>query len=675
MLQFYIDIEDASGNKLGSGPILSATGWQVRRQMDRAGEWQFTAPLSDTRMAQATPRRYGHIYALINNVYTWVGGGPIDSIVTSIGADGVVMATVSGSDLVRELAWRSVGYLTLDNGAGVPISHTDAVAAVAGYAPAGWTITADGAPGNNYIYGQFNGESVLAALATVAERSRSHFYLSGKRQITFASTFAASLVQAVQARGQLAPGTTAIASLSLDQSSFDLYSRVIPVGAGQAMAALTLRATGRTAAAGYTLNKTVNYLKNDAVESTYGRCEQVVSFREIAPISNTTADVISASNALFDAAEYWLQLHAAPVTSYKVSVVECPSLLLPLQTIRITYRDIDAGIDLDDDLKVLSVEWQGDAAGVRTAGLTVADSGQWPASDVQAIVSSIANGQIYQALPQLNANAYVLPFSKNLDDDQANPAVFRFRFDQEVTQLSRVSFDFQLLPLESTVKSVGGSSQTTGFTGNTPSGTLQTPAATIASGGPSGGDTVSGGRHVHGVDVGTISSPAYDNLVYFKADGDDSRLYARNIASQNQVSGRVATTTSGDHEHNINHQHDIAHQHDITHQHTFTPSITTTYGVFRDAAGNQFALIDLEYSLDGSTWYLFTAGVNAFEDLTGGWYRVDLTALLQDSTTLRPLAANNSLRIRRRLGGTPAKRVTIDAQLSVRTIIQATALV
>ena len=97
------------------------------------------------------------------------------------------------------------------------------------------------------------------------------------------------------------------------------------------------------------------------------------------------------------------------------------------------------------------------------------------------------------------------------------------------------------------------------------------------------------------------------------------------------------------------------------------------YGVFRDSPSNVFALGDLEYSLDGIAWYYFIPGVNGYTSLGGGWNRVDLTALLQNSTTLRPLASNNLLQIRRKATGTAGKMCTIDAQLSVRTIIQAIA--
>ena len=733
-MPFYIDIEDANAVKQGSGPITSATGWNVQRRMDQAGDWSFQAPLSDVKLAQATPRRYAHIYALISNVWTWVGGGPIDSIKTVVGADGKLMAEVSGSDLVRELAWRSVGNLTISDGSGGPTTHSAAVASVAAFAPTGWTITADSAPGWDSVYGQFGGESVLTALTTIADRSRSHFYLSGKRTLTFASTFTDSTARGIQANADLGAGTTAITSLNVDASSYDLFSRIIPLGSGQARVALTLLATTRTAAAGYTLSAANNYLVNNTTETAYGRCERTVAFKDISPISNTTADVIAAANALFDAAEYWLATHGAPVTSYRVTVVECPVLLRPLQTIRVMFRDPDAGIDIDDDLQILAVQWTGDTDGVRTAQLTVADSGQWPESDVGAMVQSIADGEVYQAHPQLNANSYVIAYTKNLDEDRANPAEFRFRFDEEVTQLTRTVFDFQLLPLESTVKSVASASATSssggGTTATSTSGGSSTPTtssgggttATSTSGGGTSTSTDAGGGTSTSTSNGGSSTPTTDSgsghtheidladsttgtAVFYAGIGGSGnfRTAGGGTADTSSTgSGHTHDVSISDHSHSFtvpthahsftvgNHAHGVTisdhshsvtisgHTHDVTisaHTHTVTPTITTTYGIYRDSTGNVFALGDLEYSVDNVTWYYFIPGVNGFASLGDSWYRVDLTALLQNASTLRPNNANNLLQIRRKTAGATGKRTTIDAQMSIRTIIQAIAYI
>jgi hypothetical protein len=36
-MRIWIDIEDLQGNRYGAGPILTATGWEHTRRLDRAG--------------------------------------------------------------------------------------------------------------------------------------------------------------------------------------------------------------------------------------------------------------------------------------------------------------------------------------------------------------------------------------------------------------------------------------------------------------------------------------------------------------------------------------------------------------------------------------------------------------------------------------------------------------
>ena len=56
-MQFYIDVLDVQGNKLGSGPITSASGWRSTARMDRAGDFSFTLPASDDKAALIQEKR------------------------------------------------------------------------------------------------------------------------------------------------------------------------------------------------------------------------------------------------------------------------------------------------------------------------------------------------------------------------------------------------------------------------------------------------------------------------------------------------------------------------------------------------------------------------------------------------------------------------------------------
>ena len=45
--EFYIDIEDSAGNKLGPGPISGAAKWTYTARMDRAGAASLEMPAAD----------------------------------------------------------------------------------------------------------------------------------------------------------------------------------------------------------------------------------------------------------------------------------------------------------------------------------------------------------------------------------------------------------------------------------------------------------------------------------------------------------------------------------------------------------------------------------------------------------------------------------------------------
>ena len=97
---FRIDIENSSGNRLGSGPITSAAQWTYTARMDKAGEFSFRMPATDAQASIVQRKRIARAWALVGGAWVEVGAGIIDNIVRRPQADGTVMlvapsATVS----------------------------------------------------------------------------------------------------------------------------------------------------------------------------------------------------------------------------------------------------------------------------------------------------------------------------------------------------------------------------------------------------------------------------------------------------------------------------------------------------------------------------------------------------------------------------------------------------
>jgi hypothetical protein len=713
----WIDLEDATGAKLGSGP-LQALAYTSTARMDAAGKFSCIIAANDPQVDQVAKRRILRAWTAINGQIEEIGAGIIDSITTTIGADGAVLLVLAGDDLIRELAWRSMQGQRLayqSAGAWQPVTHAQAITLLDYYTPPGWVLYAAPAPAIDSVYGAFVGESVLQAASAVARLTRTHFYRGAGRSLIYASSFTDSGIAAIQPAGALMPAQCAISELQIESQSYDLIARLYPFGAGQAAARLTMAATTRTAPAGYVLSTELGYIEHSATAASYGLSIAYVQWPDIAPLSNTDADLLAASNALYDVAlEYLRDRTERSQPIYRLTLAQCSKLLRPLQTIRVSYLDPQRGINVDQTLNVLEATITVDAAGARTTSVVVSAGELWPENDTATMARSIQAGKLYQAHPQLNANSYVLAYSKALDEDQANPAIFRFRFDSEVTQISRVTFDFQLLPLESTVKTVAGASATTvasadhthtiTVASHTHNVTVAAHSHNVTIAAHSHNVTVASHthsvpNHTHYITITGGNSPTYP--IGYGAAGTAGGLYHNASGSNhnyptNSNSGAVTSATGG----SINQSsadggsvnQSSADGGSINqssagggainqssagggaHTHTVTPVITTTYGVFRDSAGNTFVLADLEYSLDAATWYGFAVGVNGFASLGDSWYRVDLTELVQAVDSYRPRSANNALRIRRKTAGATGKKATIDAQLNVRTIIQALAL-
>ncbi|HRJ45250.1 MAG TPA: hypothetical protein PL105_25345, partial [Caldilineaceae bacterium] len=95
-MRFWIDIENSSGTRQGSGPITSALYWRSVRRLDRAGEFAFEMPATDSRASLVTARMVARCKMVIAGAVVEVGAGIVDSISTRIGDDGQPILVVAG---------------------------------------------------------------------------------------------------------------------------------------------------------------------------------------------------------------------------------------------------------------------------------------------------------------------------------------------------------------------------------------------------------------------------------------------------------------------------------------------------------------------------------------------------------------------------------------------------
>lgn len=112
-IRYWIDLEDATGARVGDGPLINVGAWTHTAQLDRAGTFSFTLAATDPRAAQVRVKRIARCWSIEGGVLRAHGAGIIDTIETTIGPDAAPLLVVSGDDLLRELAYRSVDELAI----------------------------------------------------------------------------------------------------------------------------------------------------------------------------------------------------------------------------------------------------------------------------------------------------------------------------------------------------------------------------------------------------------------------------------------------------------------------------------------------------------------------------------------------------------------------------------
>jgi hypothetical protein len=540
----WFEVFDGSGNRETEGPLVNIRSASITRVLDGVGRVSFTVPATDKRaMDLLVNDAKVKIYIFERTAKRLLGTGIIRNRRFNA-TSGDVLLSVSGPDELDDLTRKSVLLaLEFDDETINHIVNGDTGLTGLLDLVNGWSATVT-ASGNHYA--RFDGMSVLKALQELVEAKGTHFRLADTASTIEVGDFGTDnglvLVQAEAYSPEMDRNDTIglIENITITEDGKDVIDFIVALGAGDGETRLDLSLSDRSIMGGAdydiqsdTFNGKIYYYIGTSTKTIAQIIAdntltlKVLVFDQIQVQSNSAADLLTASNALYDVAEAHLNRHKDVHTEYSLTARKIRSNIKPGDKIRLTYKgwieDRDGNLlppqDINDLFWVMEVTENINVDEITTS-LKLASVDR-----VQKDAARIIVGELEKArIRELNIKAFT--------------SKYNFVFEKEMDSTHDV-----LLPLEFTsrtlrVRNVILRLETTPF---------RTTATGAASGGGSAATSAGGGDHTHvmfGNGIATVSPPA--NTLYNAAGGQTVQFYAN---------GSPATLTtfgaSGNHTHSV----------------------------------------------------------------------------------------------------------------------------
>ena len=459
-MRLWVEVTDASGTKLGEGPILTANGASVTRVLDGVGSVGFEVPLTDVRARGLLQNeRRVNLWMEANTVVRQLGSGVIRNLKVSDTPAGKVL-DVDCTDLLDELKRKSVLLNRIFSQ--VPLSSE--VNTLVGLA--GWANTVESAYASTLRDDRYDGVSVLKALQTLVENMGLHLRLAATGRTVEIGAFGTALDLTLMNVGSLPfeaysnPQIAIIEKITEETSSEDLCNWLIPVGGGEGEAALTLAKSTRSGIGTTVVNgKTLYYIQNAASIATYGQIEDVGQFKDIVPIANTSPSQAIAANALYDAASAWLTRYAVPLKTYRVSLKKVDQLIRAGDKVRLRYSgqvETDNGtftyLDVDDLFWVMKVTEKISSSGTGV-DLQIATIDRYEQTVEQTLIGAVESINLRGLKPQTYPTTFTYTYKDFVQEFDVSYlgarkyAQFELKLDDSISSIVRVKLKFTSAPL------------------------------------------------------------------------------------------------------------------------------------------------------------------------------------------------------------------------------------
>lgn len=465
-MQLWADVYDADGNsKIGKTPITELISASITRTLDGAGSMEVVVPASATNLDALINERQLWIYAQSDDESPrLIGTGYIRKRRIVAGTSGTQMS-ISGPDLMDALRRKSVLLGRIFDTQAVGTIASDLIGLVGD----GWQVNVDTSLSADTQTVRFDGSTVLKALIRVAEEKGAHIRSGLQPKTVELGAFGTPTdLVAIEP-----PSTVSMEMYANDNvllidritqldASDDVVNWIIPIGAGEGVAAQTLAQSTRTSP--YPIQtmtgpdgRTLYYISDASSVERYGAIQRVVTFKEIGPIANSTTAQTLAANALYDAAAAWLQRSSDKTTTYQITARKCRRVIRPGDKIRLIWRgtvETSEGdvvpIDVDDYFWVMQVTETvtADGMGVSLQIASVDRAQQDPAKMIVGALESIhVNNVSVQTFPYWSSDTYTDYVCYLSSTGVGRYATFKLEFDNNITNIISVKLRFKSRPL------------------------------------------------------------------------------------------------------------------------------------------------------------------------------------------------------------------------------------
>lgn len=488
-MRLWAEVYDGAGTLLAY--IDSLISASAARRLDQAGTFDLSCGLDEYVISHLTPGNQIVLYSQESDdaaPMVETRGIIIQQKVQENG--GGLSIAITGRDLLDELRYSTVG-LGRSYQAQTVETIIDDLLSLAD----GWTGLYEAAAAAQLQSARYDGTKILKALVRTVKELGMHFRLGNGRVVEVGQfgevlTLNGQPIRAIRPPSSISrellnnDAVLLVDDISVRQDVDSVVNWAIPMGAGEGVAATTLKDTtyqilntdNTVYRSGTTPDYPIYRRVNDFgiaeyyVDATDGdnRREDTLSFKEIGPVANATLAKQLASNALAKATFESLRRTRTTNTSYTVSVKKVRVDIQPGDVIRLTYKGVVqmtgnahaaapelTYIDVNEDVWVMAVQRSISDAGIVTT-LTVNTVDQHIKDDTDILVEVLDRSEVQnyslQTFPYgfQDTERAIIQGSTSPSDAQYKTANFTVEVDSIFTEVVMVRLRLITEPLVST---------------------------------------------------------------------------------------------------------------------------------------------------------------------------------------------------------------------------------